>query len=479
MRRILFLLLFVLSASSPVFAAKLPAEVTEFINKSYPGAEIRFDGVIILPDNTIYLPLYPAPAKEVQVLEVKTSYPANTSFYKKPDIVIFNNNFVLLKVITDKNGKKTILNLDNPPAEIRNGLLPQDMLVPRGLIIPENIKGIMGNLKIETMEDRYIRLEPEKNDFTKTISYQKQVPTPVPLVDALKNKILFISTCYSKNIQVVTPPKMDPDYALSQRSIPIDMEVIDDKFLLVTSYEKTFMNVVSLADSSIIKQIEFTTQPTEIVLDKTKNIAYVASPEASCIYVVKLDTMTLVQKIKVNGYCENLIIADNLIFYVDKSSAEVWGIDIDNNYAMKDIGNVPNVSKLIYTDGKLYLTSRTRNRLACIDYETLSAVGEYDTVKKPDDMLLYKDKIFILGAEDNIVRVINTKDNSYVTDIQLNTGGFGTSIRRIEDTNYAIVCDIKRSEYSIIDLNNNKLVNTYSMNIPIMNILVAKKPAVL
>ena len=164
----MFLLLSAVLASNSAFAAKLPAEITEFINKSYPGAEIRFDGVIILPDSTLYLPLYPAPAKEVQVLEVETSYPANTPFYKKPDVVIFNNDFVLLKVITDKNGKKTVLNLDNPPAEIRNGLLPQDMLVPRGLIIPENIKGIMGNLKIETQADRYIRLEPEKNDFTKT-----------------------------------------------------------------------------------------------------------------------------------------------------------------------------------------------------------------------------------------------------------------------------------------------------------------------
>ncbi len=479
MRKILFLLLTILLASNSVFAAKLPAEITEFIHKSYPGAEIRFDGVIILPDNTIYLPLYPAPAKEIQVLEVKSSYPVNTPFYKKPDAVIFNNDFVLLKVITNKNGKRTVLKLDNPPPEIRNGLLPQDMLVPRGLIIPENIKGIMGNLKIETQADRYIRLEPEKNDFTKTISYQKQVPTPVPLIDVLKNKILFISTCYSKNIQVVTPPNMDPDYALSQRSIPIDMEVVDDKFLLVTSYEKTFMNVISLADSSIIKQIEFTTQPTEIVLDKSRNIAYIASPEASCIYVVKLDTMTLSQKIKVNGYCEKLIIADNLIFYVDKNSAEVWGIDINNNYTMKDIGNIPNVSKLLYTDGKLYLTCRTRNRLACIDYQTLSAVGEYDTVKKPDDMLLYKDKIFVLGAEENIVRVINTEDNSYITDIKLNTGGFGTSLNRIDGTNYAIVCDIKRSEYSIIDLEKDKLINTYSMNIPIMDIRVSKKPAAL
>lgn len=474
MRKLLLLLVSALLMQGAANAAKLPAEITEFIEKSYPGAEIRFDGVIMLPDNTTYLPLYPAPKKVVDVLEVQTTYPADTKFYQKPDVVIFNNDFALLKVITDKKGKKTVLKMDNPPAQIRNGLLPQDMLVPRGLVIPENIKSIMGNLKIETQQDRFIRVSSDDNDYTKTISYQKHVPTPVPVLPILKDKALYISTCYSKNIQVVNPSKMDPDYALSQRSIPIDMEVVG-KYLLVTSYEKTFLNVISLQDSSIVKQVELTTQPTEIVVHKDKNIAYVASPEASCIYVVKLDTMSLIQKIKVNGYCEKLIIADDLLFYVDKNSAEVWGIDTANNYLMKDIGNVPNVSKLAYVDGKLYLTSRTRNVLACIDYETLSAIGEYDTLKKPDDMIVYDGKLFVLGAEDNTVRIIDTAENVFVKDIKFGANGFATSIRQIADTQYAIVCDIKRSEYSVIDMANNSLVNTYSLNVPVMDIIVADR----
>lgn len=474
MRKLLLLLVSALLMQGAANAAKLPAEITEFIEKSYPGAEIRFDGVIMLPDNTTYLPLYPAPKKDVDVLEVQTTYPANTKFYQKPDVVIFNNDFALLKVITDKKGKKTVLKMDNPPAQIRNGLLPQDMLVPRGLIIPENIKGIMGNLKIETQQDRFIRVSSDDNDYTKTISYQKHVPTPVPVLPILKDKALYISTCYSKNIQVVNPSKMDPEYALSQRSIPIDMEVVG-KYLLVTSYEKTFLNVISLQDSSIVKQVELTTQPTEIVVNKAKNVAYVASPEASCIYVVKLDTMSLIQKIKVNGYCEKLIIADDLLFYVDKNSAEVWGIDTANNYLMRDIGNIPNISKLAYVDGKLYLTSRTRNVLACIDYETLSAIGEYDTLKKPDDMLVYNGKLFVLGAEDNTLRIIDTAENAFIKDIKFGANGFATSIRQIADTQYAIVSDIKRSEYSVIDMANNLLVNTYSLNVPVMDIIVADR----
>ena len=57
---------------------------------------------------------------------------------------------MLLKVITDNKGHRTVARLQNPPLQVRTGLLPQDMLVPSGLILPENIKGIIGNLKIDT-----------------------------------------------------------------------------------------------------------------------------------------------------------------------------------------------------------------------------------------------------------------------------------------------------------------------------------------
>ena len=53
----------VLSVTS-VFAAKLPTDVQVYLKKNISGIDIRFDGVIILPDGTLYLPLYPASFKK-------------------------------------------------------------------------------------------------------------------------------------------------------------------------------------------------------------------------------------------------------------------------------------------------------------------------------------------------------------------------------------------------------------------------------
>ena len=160
--KILLITAVMLVFSAPVFAAKIPDNVQQFISNDFPKTTFRFDGVIILPDNTIYLPLFPAKILTPETLAVKQTFPSGKTLASKPNVVILNNDFVLLKVLTDTNGNKTIFKMANPPQELRTGLLPQDMLVPKGLVIPENLKSIVGNLEIKTINDPGIRVENSK-----------------------------------------------------------------------------------------------------------------------------------------------------------------------------------------------------------------------------------------------------------------------------------------------------------------------------
>ena len=84
----------------------------------------------------------------------------------------------------------------NPPLQVRTGLLPQDMLVPSGLQIPENIKGIIGNLKIDTKNEDMIRVE--NSDSYEDFLSASEPDAPQALISQLKNKILFVTTNYSK-----------------------------------------------------------------------------------------------------------------------------------------------------------------------------------------------------------------------------------------------------------------------------------------
>lgn len=466
----------VLSVTS-VFAAKLPSDVQVYLKKNISGIDIRFDGVIILPDGTLYLPLYPASFKKPDKLEIAETYPSGVGINAKPDVVIFNNDFVLLKVLTNANGKKTVKRFDKPPILVKTGVLPQDMLVPNGLIIPENLKGIIGNLDIQLSPEQDIKVAAETftsarvNEANKNRKY-----TNSSTVAQLKDKNLYMVTAYSKNISVVNGESLKADYALSQVATPIDAKLTKDgKFLLVTAYDSTLVNVISIADDRIIKQLDLTTQGGEIVMDYANNKAFIASPNASTIYVLDTSNMTLVQRIKINGMCEKLTLNGDYLLYVDKLSDNVWSMEIANNYTLKNLGNFPNVSKVIFNNGIVYLSSRTKNRIAVLDYNTKQLLTEFVTVEKPIDMLIHNNSLYILGAKDNKIQVVSLEDCEPVGMINIGGDGFSTKFCLIPESNLVIVSDTKLSKYSIIDLNTNKVVKTNGTELPVNNIIVGKK----
>lgn len=462
------------ACAMPTLAAKVPENVQKTITQSFPKADFRFDGMIVLPDGTMYLPLFPAKIINPEKLTVKQTYPAGKTMAAKPYIVIFNNDFALLKVMTDSHGNKTIYKLANPPMELRNGLLPQDLLVPKGLVIPENMKSIIGNLEIQTINDPGIRVESSKPVVTALSGTTLKTLSQIP---QLRGKSFYVSSPYSKNIQVLNLGAKTPEYSLAQVNVPITMKAFNDRFLLVTAYEKPSVDVISLADDQIIKQIYTKTQPDEIVIDNAKKIAYVSSSTDSSIYMVNLETMTLFKQIKITGMCEKLTLSEDgtKLFYYDKKTRDIWAIELDNNYLLKEIGKFPNVSKILYTNGKIYITSRTKNRIAIIDYDTVGLIVEMEICEKPIDMLEFHNRIYVLGAGDNSVEVIDTKTDSVTDTIYLNTNGFSTKISWIEGTNIALITDTKASLYTVFDLGTNKVIKTIPIDIPANSIVVTNK----
>lgn len=471
MKKLLICLGIMMITAVSANAAKIPDNIQTYVNKDFPQTNFRFDGVIILPDNTIYLPLFPAKIINPETLQIKTTYPAGKTLVDKPNVVIFNNDFVLLKVLTDTKGNKTVYRFANPPMEIRTGLLPQDMLVPKGLQIPDNMKGIIGNLEIKTATDPGIKVQVTPKN---TNSGGLKTLTTLP---QLKNKTFYVASPYSKNIQVFNQATKTPDYALAQKNVPISMKAYDNKFLLVTSYDKPSIDVISLADDQIIKQIYIKTQPDEIVIDKNKKIAYVSSAEDSSIYMVNLETMTLFRQIKITGMCEKLTLSEDgsKLFYYDKKTRDIWAIELDNDYLLKEIGKFPNVSKIAFVNDKIYITSRTKNHLAIIDYKTIGLIAETETSDKPVDMLVFHDKLYILCATDNIIEILDTTTDAITDKIYLSTYGFSTKIYHIDGTNIALITDTKASTYTIFDLGAKKVIATNPIDIPVSSIVVTDK----
>ena len=466
MRKLLLSLAVSVMISCASFAVQVPQDVQDFVNETFPQTNFRFDGVIVLPDNTMYLPIIPAKDEKVEKVGIKTTYPANQTLKQKPDMVILNNRYSLLKVI-NTNGKKTVINLLNPPDELQSGLLPQDILLPKGLVIPETLKGIIGDVDVMVTQDTGLKIHNARN----------KDKTPVTPVEELNNKTYYIATGINKNIQVIQSDAKSPEYSLQQEAIINDLKSYNGQFLLVTYFDVKNMNIISLMDEKVIKSIPFEICPEQIIIDKDKKLAYISSGSSSSIYVFSLETMTLKRQLKVNGVCEKLTLSDDgtKIFYVDRNNNDIWAMELDNNYMLKNIGSFPNISKIAFSNGKIYITSRTQNRLAIVDYETLELKSELEVCEKPVDLYAHNNELYILGAAENLVEVLNTEEDVITDKLFLNTNAFATNITPIENTEMIMITNARSGLYSVIDTTSKEIVKTSPLDVPVRSIVVTDK----
>lgn len=466
MRKLLLTMVLCLATAGSALAQQVPQSVQDFVNKSFPETNFRFDGVIVLPDNTMYLPVIPAKEETVEEVEIKSTYPKNETMVQKPDMVILNNKYTLLKVI-NTNGKKTVINLMNPPDEIQSGLLPQDILLPKGLVIPETLKGIIGNIDVTITQDTGLKINNSRNKG-------KKVVTPV---EELNGKVFYIATGVNKNIQVIDSNAKNAEYALSQDAVINDIKCYNGEFLLVTYFDSKNLNIISMMDEKVIKQVHFDICPEQIVIDNENKIAYISSGSNSSIYVLSLETMTLKKQLKINGLCEKLTLSQDgtKMFYVDRNKNDIWAIELDNNYMLKNIGSFPNVSKIAYENGKIYIISRTQNRLAVVDYETMELLAEFDVCEKPVDLYAHNGEIFILSAAENLVEVLNTEEDVITDKLFLNTNAFATNITPIENSELIMITNARSGLYSVIDTESKEIVKTSPLDVPVRSIVVTKK----
>jgi len=141
-------LLILFTVSLTVEASQIPKQVRDYLVAQKKVPTIRFDGVVSYGADVMYLPVYPSYTTDVDSVKVVKTYPENQTIDKLPDMILFNNNFALLKVIKIDDNTLSVRNIPDLPIQIKTGLLPQDIMVPRGLVLPENLAGILGDVHI-------------------------------------------------------------------------------------------------------------------------------------------------------------------------------------------------------------------------------------------------------------------------------------------------------------------------------------------
>ena len=525
-------------------AVLLPHSMRVYLFNNVVGTSIRFDGLINLPDGTMYVPVIPAQQKEVETLAPVWTYPSGLSLKNKPDIIVFNNDYALLKVI--KDGRKcTVSAYENLPDVIKTGILPQDMLVPNGFYVSENMKGLLGNLEVPVFEKTIKTTKKElqapaeigvpqvvaKKNGKKIIKTRKKVlKTNMP--QELSNKMYLVTNFDSQYLKVFVPGRPEPIYGLKLKGVLKDVEVTPDKrYIVAAVFGKNEVDIADISNEQIAKSIDIGMQPSEVAVDKNSNKAYVLSNEGKSIFAINLNDMTINEKVTLEAapYRMTLSPDGSQIAYADKNTDGIYILKTDDEYKNVPVTKCKNISKMILDDnGRLYALSRTENALYVNDYNlnkpyiiaeeeedkgvvlqkklaanTRKFLGGLDinsnekitntdieptsknnaTVQefkiqvgnKPTEMFLYDRKLFVLCSGDNVISVLDTDTLKEIDKISISFNGFARKITRVDDTSLALVTDTAAKKYAIINLDTNKIVGTYPLDMPIYSITIIDK----
>lgn len=529
----LFTLLILFTFNSTVVeASQLPKQVRDYLTTQKKVPTIRFDGVVTYDKDLLYIPVFPANPKDVDSLTIAKTYPANKKMDFLPDVVIFNNGFALLKVTRVDESTVSVNDIGEWPVEIKTGLIPQDILVPHGLVLPESLAGIIGDVQIPLVGSA------KKTPF---VARKKGAPLPsgkrvadtkiynVPV--SLKNKLYFVNNFQTEYLQVFSSTVSEPLFSLKTSGVMKDVKpVLNGEFLLVATTNKKNLDVVDIKNEYVAKHIDLTSVPSEIVVDDINKKAYVASIQDESLSIIDLSTMTMKEKIQLVGAPQRLAISKDgsQLAYVDMKTSNIYILDLKNDYTNKLITNYPNTTKILLENNVLYIIARTSPALRVVYFDLLqdtqvtktkkdkkkeaqkrqeqeneeesfsddlvtgydikekekenvtpirtyaSSIVDVAVGNKPLDLYIRNNKVYVLCAADNSVHIYNPKENTTIVE-KLPVDGFSKAFSPVPNSNLAVITNMANLKYVVFDMDKNKSIQTLPINEYINSITILER----
>ncbi len=478
----LLTVLLMFTTSNFASASKLPDDVWTYVKGQLPRAVQRFDSVVVINDSVMYVPLYPAARNDVDKVELEYTYPKTNSLKSLPEVFILNNNYVFMKIFKDNKGNFTITKNQNLPEKVKLGVMPQDMLVPVGLSVPENMKIIMGDLIIPKRGDNLLITTSES-----AVGEEDDVDI-VPINELKQTKTFFVNN-KSKFVLVYNKGGAEPLYEIKLSGLPSKIVASPlTKFALTMYFGSKTGEIIDLVNERVLTKVEFENMPTDADLDKTTQMAYVTSAKANSIYMVDLNSASLVKTIKSDRAPDKISVSgeDKLLVFSDKINENIYIMNLaDGTYSIKKVANVQNLSTLLIGNGRILAVSRTQNKALLYKVqnfendEAVQLIKELNLAEKPTDAVIYGNRAFILCSKDGIVNVYDFESDKMLEPIKLDESGFYSKISLVPNKSLAVVSGLGTKKVILIDLNNAKLEKKAPANIDVADVvMIDDKPPV-
>ncbi|MFH0702351.1 MAG: YncE family protein [bacterium] len=484
--------IFVFAFVLPTFGTELPKPILNYIKTDFPKVNVRFDGLIELPDGTAYLPVFPLSYADVEnPTEIITTIPENSNFSSKPNLILFANNFSLLKIIKMPGQSPTLLSSNKIPLKVKLGLLPQDLIVPENLVIPPELRIILGDLKIpikgEENQEKIIGkiniFENQDNPKTPdsiTAITQPIIPTIDPQLNDLYNKTFYITNLKSKQIYIVYPFIGRPSKTIELSSIPSDMIMTDDgRYLLATGLSSNKVSVIDTLNNSLARELNVGSLPISIVISKDMERAYIANKSSSSISVVDLKNMEIIQTVNIIGFPSNLALSEDSknLFYSDAATGKIFRVSAIDKREVDLVTQANNVSKISLFNNYLFILSRTDNALIVYDLKKDKLIKTIKVGNKPVDIKISKNKnkLYVLSAGSDSLNIMDISTLEISKTIALKSNGFPKNINIIDSTNKALISSVNSYEIVIVNLDQEEITGYLPISVTIGSLVVSTK----
>ncbi len=457
-------------------ASRLPDDVWSYIRGELPNSTQRFDSVVLLDRVNMYVPLYPAKTDKVDKIAVKYTYPAGKTLKNQPEVVVLNNNFVLLKIYKNSKGNYTITQNENLPKEVKLGVMPQDMIIPTGLEIPESLKIILGNLVIPKRGDNLVITA---SDSTLGESEDSNDANIVPMAE-LKHTKAFFATNKSKFILVYDRGGEKPLYEIKLSGLLNQIVASPvSKYALALYFGTKTSEIIDLVNERVLTKIDFENIPTDADFDNANQIAYVTSAKSGSIYMVDLNSASLVKTIKTDRAPNKISVSspNKLLVFSDKNNENIYLMNLET-YDIKKIDTVLNIGKLIINNDKVIAISRTQNKAFIYqikhfdDEIPAELISEVRLPEKPTDAVIYKNKLFILSSKAGMITVYDLFQNQMTDTIELDKTGFYSKITPVPNQTNAIITGLNTKKIIMIDLEKATLTKKVTGNINVNELVI-------
>ncbi len=464
---------------SEASASKLPIDVWNFIKASLPDAKQRFDSVVTLKNDIMYIPLYPPSDKTVDSIQIEYTYPNNKPLSSLPEVVLLNNGYSLLKVFKDASGNYTLTRQDELPIKVRLGLMPQDMLTPVGLKMPESLKLTLGDLLIPSKDESTLSLTQEEKEKVKSPFNPVVKRNEFVSIEELKNKKIYINPKNSKFLEAYNYTSKSPLYELKLASAPLKIiPSTKNDVALVLYWSEKKLDIIDLKNENIVTTISIDDKPTDACYKEKENLVYVTSQNAKAIYAISLDSMAIKKVIKLEQRPSKIAYSDidNIITFYDDFQSKVFNvIESGNEYVVQPLGAVPNASKITSDQANVYVLSRTQNQIYVFDKVLSKLTKTIDTDLKPTDAILYNTRLYIICSKTGSINVYDTVLEKILSKENIGDNVFYSKMNLLPNEKQILITGSNSGNYILYSLDKMEIIKKQESYVDVSDIIILDK----